>query len=129
MPTIARALVALTAAAMAGVALGLWFALDQTAPLLGLTPDPMLARASIRADNGSLFFMLALLSGYGALKLNRTAVKLAAIVFLIALSGRMLTLVLDGPVPNGLQPMLIEAVGAAIMVLAYLVWSNAPAPH
>lgn len=125
MLTFTRFLVGVIAVLMTGVGLGLWFALDQTAPLLGLTPDPVLARSSIRADNGTLFFTLASLAGYAALKSNQTAALLCASIFLIAFSGRFLTMVLDGGIAETMMPMLLEGGSAVILFAAGLSWKRA----
>ncbi|MCB1526300.1 MAG: DUF4345 family protein [Hyphomicrobiaceae bacterium] len=124
MLTFTRLIVGLIAVLMAFVGLGLWFALDQTAPLLGLTPDPVLARSSIRADNGTLFLTLSGLAAYAAIKLDRTAAMLCATMFLIAFSGRFLTMVIDGGIAETMMPMLLEGGSAVILFAAARSWNH-----
>lgn len=120
-----RILAGLIAVLMAGAGFAVWFALDQAAPLLGLSPDPLLARSSIRADNGTLFLTLAGLAGYAALIRHRMAAMFCATMFLIACAGRGLTLLLDGYGWEILPPMLLEGAGAAILFVAARMWTHA----
>lgn len=120
-----RLLVGLIAFLMALIGLGLWFALDLTAPLLGLSPEPVLVRSSIRADNGTLFLTLAGLAAYAAAWMDRKAALLCGSMFLIACSGRVLTLALDGFGGGTVLPMLLEGCGAGALFAAARAWKRA----
>lgn len=121
------ALVGVIAVLMAGIGLGLWFAINQTAPLLGLNPDTNLARSSIRADNGTLFLTLAAGSAYAAIRQNPVAARICAAMFLIAFSGRLLTAFMDGPATETIMPMLLEGGSALILLIASRAWRQRPA--
>ena len=49
----------------------------------------------------------------------------AALLFGIALLGRIVSVVLDGPAPGGTTPMVVEAVSVAILLWARGVWKAA----
>lgn len=73
--------------------------------------------ATIRADFAALFVTGGLFALYGAW--NRRAAPLAVpiILFAVALTGRCITLIVDGVVPTSFTPMMVEAVMIAVLIL------------
>lgn len=127
MNNLSRSLVGMIAASMLVFGLGFWFAFDSITPLFAFTADNPLARAGIRGDIGGLFLILSGLTAYAAVNQSVPAARFAAIMFIVALSGRIMTVLLEGAVPGGLAPMLVEATSAALLLWASYVWVQQPA--
>lgn len=119
-----RVLVAGIALFMLTNGLGFWFAYDQISPLYQLALDNPLARAGVRADIGGFFLVVAALTSYAAAKRNPQAALIAAGMFLVAVTGRLISVVFDGAAPQGTLPMLVEATSATILLWSSHVWST-----
>lgn len=125
MDNVHRAALWLICLFMLGNGLAFWFAIDTINSLYALSTTAPLGRASIRADFGGFFLWQALMSGYAALYRYAPAALGAAILFFIALSGRIVTLIFDGPIPDGVLPMIVEATCGIILLFAALRWRGA----
>ena len=125
MANVARVLAGLLAAFFIVMGLGFWFRLDQTIASFAVIPDGLLGRASIRADFGGLFFGVGLMSAMAAWRTSRTCALGALLLLAIALTGRLVSLAMDGAAPGGMMPMLVEAAGIAILAWARHVWRAA----
>lgn len=117
-----RALLAFITLFMLANAIAFWFALDSIMPLYALATTSALGRAGIRADFGGFFFMAALLAGYAAYHRNGSAALAGAVLFFFALTGRLISWIFEGPAPDGLVPMIFEAVSGSILLLAWNRW-------
>ncbi|QNQ08868.1 DUF4345 family protein [Sphingomonas alpina] len=82
-----------------------------------IVPQGIQGLATIRADFAALFVTGGLFALYGAW--NRRAAPLAVPIILlaIALTGRCITLIVDGVVPTSFTPMMVEAVMIAVLIL------------
>lgn len=125
----ARILVGLMALFFGAMGVGFWFSLESQAAGFGLQAAVdaanLIGRASVRADFGSFFLTVGVLCAYAAWKRCGSAAVGAALLFGIALTGRVISILLDGPAPGGTPPMVVEAVSVAILLWARSVWKSA----
>lgn len=122
---IARVLVGLMALFFFAMGVQFWFALDASAAQFQIEAAGALGRASIRADVGAFFLSVGLFCGYAAWKQSGGAATAAALLFGLALLGRLVTLAMDGPAPGAVPPMVVEAVSVAILMWARSIWTKA----
>lgn len=122
---IARILVGLMALFFLAMGLQFWFALDAGAAQFQIEAANALGRASIRADFGAFFLSFSLFCGYAAWKQCGAAAAAAALLFGLALAGRLVTILLEGAAPGAVPPMVIEAVSVAILLWARASWKKA----
>lgn len=94
------------------------FAIESINPMYGLSTTSPLGRASIRADFGGFFNVIGVLAIWAALKRHSYAAFGAALLYYFALSGRFVSLLIDGPVDGGTFPMLFEAVCGTFLLFA-----------
>lgn len=124
-----RILVGLMALFFGAMGAQFWFSLDSQAAAFGLQgavdAANLIGRASVRADFGSFFLTVCILCAYAAWKRNGSAAVGAALLFGLALMGRILSILLDGPAPGGTPPMVVEAACVAILLWARSVWKKA----
>ncbi len=125
----ARIVVGLMVLVFGSVGLGFWFSLETQAvgfALQGAVDGAnLLGRASVRADFGAFFLTVAVLCGYAAWKRSGAAATGAALMFGLALLGRILSILLEGPAPGGVMPMGVEAVSVLVLLWARSVWKKA----
>lgn len=119
MDNIARGLAILVGAFMLFMGLSFWFALDSAVAGFAIAPDNVLGRASIRADVGGFFAGTGLLALLGAWKRNVHYLEGATLFVGLALAARAVSMLLDGPAPGGIPPMVIEAV-----MIGALLWAR-----
>lgn len=90
---------------------------EPAAARFGLQALGPLGLASMRADLVALFATVGVLSLAGAMR-DRADLLLAPLILLsLALAGRTLSLVMTGPSPDLIPPMVVEAVLIAILLL------------
>ncbi len=124
MAIIVRILVGLIAAFFLVMAAGFWFALDQTIAGFAVSPESALGRASIRADFGGFFIGVGVMSAMACWRQSRTYAFGALLLLSFALAGRAVSLLLDGPAPGGVEPMVVEAACIAVLAWARGVWKS-----
>ena len=122
---IARALVGLMALFFFAMGVLFWVSLDTQAAQFQIQAAGVLGHASIRADFGSFFLSFGLFCGYAAWKQSGGAALAAATLFGFALLGRLVTIALEGAAPGAVPPMVIEALGVAILLWARSGWKKA----
>lgn len=122
MAIVVRILAGLLAAFFLVTGLGFWFSLDQTAASFAIRPENILGRASIRADFGALFFGVGVMSAMACWRKSRAYAYGALLLLAFAISGRIVSIVLDGVAPGGTEPMVVEALGIAILAWARHAW-------
>lgn len=110
---------------MAANGLMFWFAFDTISPSYGLTElTSALGQASVRTDVGGYFIMLALFASYAAYKRNATAALIGAGMFFVAMTGRVISMGFDGVPPNGVVPLVVEALSATALLLSARKWGT-----
>ncbi|MCH9807076.1 MAG: hypothetical protein K0U74_05030 [Alphaproteobacteria bacterium] len=124
MRTLARSLVALVAVIMSAQGLAFWFQTELMNGLFALSTINDLGFASIRADFGGFFLAVGLFSALAAWKCQGHWALAAAILFVIAFTGRVISLGFEGPVDGGVVPMVFEATAAAILLWARNLWAH-----
>ena len=80
----------------------------------GLAPEGTAGLAVLRADFPALFFVGGGAMIWGAWKRNGDLLLLPAVIFGIALFGRLVSLVADGAYPGFWFPMFVEAVAVVL---------------
>lgn len=125
MDNLARLLIALIAAMMIVYGLGFWFQIELMNEKFALSTRNDLGFASIRADFTGFFLAVGLFSAYAAWTRSRHWALAAAVMFIIAFIGRVISLGFEGPVTGGVPPMLFEAGAAAVLLWARSLWKSA----
>jgi Domain of unknown function (DUF4345) len=124
MDTLVRILIGVIAAIMLVQGLGFWFRIDVMNGLFALSTLNDLGFASIRADFAGFFLAVGLFCAYAAWKRHRQSALGAAILFIIAFVGRVISLAFEGAVAGGIPPMAFESLSAAILLWARSSWQN-----
>ena len=117
-----RILVGLVAAFFIFMGLNFWFMLDTAVTSFGFGPDGLIGRASVRADVGGFFLGGGIIAAMAAWKRCSTLATASLILVATAITGRIVSLVLDGAAPGGTPPMVVEAVMIAILLWARSQW-------
>ena len=105
------------------VAARMWMAPAEVAAQLGVAASSPLGLASIRADMGGFFGAGGLFALAAAIK-GRGGMLLPSVVLVgLALTGRLVTVAINGFVPEMGAPMAIEA---ALLVLFVAGWKWLP---
>ncbi len=124
MNVIARILVLLVGALFLFLGVGVWFNFDQGLAGFALTVTEPLGRAAMRADFAGFFYSIATFCLLAAWHKSRWWAGAAAILVGFAISGRALSILLEGPAHGGTMPMLVEGGCVAILLFARWVWSR-----
>lgn len=115
MQMIARILVGVAGLLGMLVALRLWMAPEDVAAQLGIQAAGPLGVASIRADIAGFFAAGGAFSVLAAIR-NRAVLLTAPMVLIgLALTGRLITLALNGVSNDMIPPVAVEAVMLAIL--------------
>lgn len=122
MSLIARILIGLQGLGSLIVALTVWFATDQMAASLRVSPVGAVGNATIRADIGGLFMVLAIMMLMAAWKKSRMWALGALVAGGSALVGRLIGVALDGAGPGIWGPIGVEAFGVATLLWARHLW-------
>jgi hypothetical protein len=113
-----RALVGLIGVLALLVAARLWIGPEAPAAALGLKADGLLGLATLRADVGGFFAAGGLFALAGAIRGEGRLLTPPAVLLGLALTGRILTVAVDGYAAPMLPPMIIEFVLVAILLIA-----------
>lgn len=126
MANASRILVGLVAAFFIFMGLTFWFSLDSAVTGFGFGPEGLIGRASVRADVGGFFLGGGLIAAHAAWKRCAMCAGAAATLTGVALTGRFLSVALDGAVaPGGVPPIVVEVVIIAILLWARSQWQRA----
>ncbi|TCJ39724.1 DUF4345 family protein [Parafrankia sp. BMG5.11] len=82
-----------------------------------LAPDGAGGLAVLRADFPALFFVGGGAMIWGAWKRNGDLLLVPAAIFGIALLGRFVSLLADGPYPQFWSPMIVEAIAVILSLV------------
>jgi len=107
------------------LALGFWFGTDALARKMGLDLTTLAGRATVRADVGGFFLTGGVISVYAAIKRNAAYLWPILLLLIAAISGRALTLILDGAEPASFPPMIVEALAIVLVVVCQRTWPEA----
>ncbi len=91
----------------------------EAAATLGLIDLAAVGRGTVRADIAGFFIAGAVIQLLAVIRRDPTLLWPVQLLLVLALSGRSLTLVLDGPVAAGIPSMLVE-----VAILLLLFWSK-----
>lgn len=120
MQMIARLLVGVAGLLGVLIALRMWMAPDEVAAQLGVQAIGPVGVATIRADIAGFFAAGGGLALFAAIR-NRATLLTAPVVLIgFALTGRVVTVILNGFTNEMLPPMAIEAVLVAILAFGRL---------
>ncbi|MDH7970967.1 hypothetical protein QH494_02135 [Sphingomonas sp. AR_OL41] len=109
-------------------ALGMSFLLDPAsgAQRFFLTPIGSQGMATIRADFTAFFVTGAVFALIGAWRTWRAPLLVPMLLLGVAISGRALSLLLDGAASTAYPPMLVEAIMIAILALGWRSFAAEP---
>lgn len=112
-----------------GLALGLWFFVKTPDAAAGFFVQPLGAagQATLRADMSSFFLISAAWAFYAAWTARGAALLVPGALYAVAVSGRALNLLVNGPYDGAALPMIAEAVLIALCVFGYRVLRPEPA--
>jgi hypothetical protein len=120
MKRFARPIVALMGLLSLATALGLWFAMDGLLPQLGIAPNDLasglVGRATVRADIAGMFGGMGLAMLIAAQRLSRSWTNAVLIFASTAITGRIVSLILDGAPAIVWPPIAIEAIAIAVLL-------------
>lgn len=116
---IARGLLGLVGLLMLAIALRIWMQPQVFAATLGLAAKDHLGVASLRADLGGFFGGGGLFALIAALRSDRRWLAPAMILLGLALTGRVISLIVSGGGVPQIPPMIIEALLIAILALGW----------
>ena len=119
MKIIARGLIMLLG--LFNLVIGLGFLLQpaKLAAAFFLSPIGSQGLATVRADFTGFFIGASLFALYGAWKMRAEALLVPMVMLGLALTGRFVSLALDGMAPTAPAPMVIEAIMLAILFFGY----------
>ncbi len=119
MKTIMRGLVLVLG--LFNLVIGLGFLLQpaKLAAAFFLSPVGTQGLATIRADFTGFFIGASLFALYGAWKMRADALLVPMVMLGLALTGRFVSLALDGFAPTAPAPMVIEVIMLAILFAGY----------
>lgn len=119
--TIARIVLGLQGAAAVFIAANVWMDPVRVAAQLGVAPIGDLGLSTIRGDIGGFFAGAGLFMIAAALTAERRWLFAPLAFTSLALAGRVYAMLVIGMKPEFVQPMTIEAVTIAILVVAYML--------
>ncbi|CAN5260201.1 hypothetical protein BH10PSE14_BH10PSE14_10730 [soil metagenome] len=128
MKNVVRGVVALVG--LFNFVLGLSFLLNPApgAQRFFLTPIGSQGMATIRADFTAFFITGAIFALVGAWRTWRAPLLVPMILLIIAICGRVVSLVLDGAASSAYPPMMVEAVMIAVLALGWRSFDAEPRP-
>ena len=123
MTTILRTLIAV--GVILDGALGFGFLSDPAGSALGfgVSANGAMGLSSLRADFTAFFLVAAGFMAAGAWKLRGDVLVAPLALFLVALTGRALNLMIVGPYPAWWQPMAVETLHVVVLASAIGSWS------
>lgn len=117
-----RILTGLAGALFILLALGFWFDTDVQAAKVGLSNLSLAGHATVRADVAGFFLAGGAISLYAAIKGNAAYLWPNLLLVGAAITGRALTLILDGGDATSYPPMVAEAIIIALILYCQRTW-------
>lgn len=118
MRLILTALVFVGGLAFALIGLGFLLQPASSGASFGLSASGPTGLAALRADMTAFFVLAGGAMIWGAWRRDGDVLLIPAVLMGIALIGRIVSLIADGPAPGFWQPMVIEAVTIALVLAA-----------
>ena len=119
MKPLLRALIGLSGLVSIATALLLWIGMERILPTIGLmTTDlanGLVGRATVRADIGGMFSGIGVAMLIAAYRESRAWAGAALLFVSLALTGRLISLALDGAPAEAIPPIAIEAIALALL--------------
>lgn len=122
MVLITRILVGLAGLLFVALAMGFWFDSDASAARFGLTNLYYMGHATVRADIGGFFLTGGIISLYAAIRRNAACLWPNLLLLGSAITGRALTLLLNGGNTESYPPMIVEAALIILILVCRRTW-------
>ncbi len=100
------------------IGLAFWANPATPAARFGLEAANALGTSTLRADMASFFGVGGLLTLVAVVRSNARLLTAPLLMIAIALTGRIITVIIDGYTPDMMEPMVIEAVLVALLAAA-----------
>jgi hypothetical protein len=100
----------------------LWFNMGALLAQVGITPNGLIGRATVRADIAGLFGSIGLFALMAALRESRAWALGALTMTSVAIVGRLVGIALDGSGPGVWSPIIVEAVLILLLLAARQFW-------
>lgn len=94
---------------------------------LGVAANGAQGLSTIRGDFTSFFWVGGISLALGGLRSNPVLLLVAASLVGVTLTGRVISLLVDGTYPGAFQPMLIEAIALTLALVGARVLGKGPA--
>lgn len=99
-----------------------WFNTGAVMAERGIAAASAMGRANIRADIGGIFLAIGVFAIIAAIRQSRDCMAGALILVASALTGRLISLAIDGMAAGFTEPIIIETAVIAIFAAAWRVW-------
>ncbi len=119
-----RLLVTLVGLFSVMMALRFWFDMTPVLAQFGVDPQGLVGRATVRADIGGMFMGMGFMALMAAWRENRAWATGMLVMVLSAITGRLLSVLLDGTAPAIWPPIGVEVVMIAILLFARSRWAK-----
>lgn len=118
MRLVVTALVFLIGLFMLLLALSFLFQPETTAATIGIAASTTQGLSTLRGDFLGFFGIIGISMLWGAWRRNGDLLLLPAIIMLVVIAGRIVSVIVDGPYDGYLAPMVIEAAIAGLLFAA-----------
>ena len=108
------------------VGAGLWFNTGEAAAKVGLVNLAAAGLGTVRADIAGFFIGGGIIQIVAAIRRDPNLLWPVQLLVLLALMGRAITLIIDGPVAAGIPSMGIELVLLVLLLWCKKVWHTQP---
>ncbi len=108
------------------VGAGLWFNTGEAAAKMGLVNLAAAGLGTVRADIAGFFIGGGIIQIVAAIRRDPNLLWPVQLLVLLALMGRAITLIIDGPVAAGIPSMGIELVLLVLLLWCKKVWHTQP---
>ena len=126
MVVLTRILLAAIGLLFLGVGAGLWFNTGEAAAKMGLVNLAAAGLGTVRADIAGFFIGGGIIQIVAAIRRDPNLLWPVQLLVLLALMGRAITLIIDGPVAAGIPSMGIELVLLVLLLWCKKVWHTQP---
>lgn len=118
MRSIMRVVIGLVGLFNLAVGIGFLFVPQQLAAAFFLSPIGTQGMATLRADFPGFFIGASVFALLGAWRADARLLLVPMLMLGLALTGRVVSIALDGMAPTAIQPMVVEVVMLALLLVA-----------